>query len=117
MAGGNNTMSEVQRLLAMMSEVQQLLGAAWRPSSLDGFEGWANKETWAVFLWLEEDREWMHRAITAAAGAGETPARVVKTLVDDLVDAWWCEMPLMFQVLIEVALERVDWDAVGEAFL
>lgn len=102
-----------------MAGVQRLLETAWRPSPLDGYHGWANRETWDMAIWLGEDWEEVHRAVTEAVGAGISPAEAVKALVDGIIDAWreTDDTPGMLRDLLWDALERVDWDAVGEAFL
>jgi len=85
-------------------------------TNVDTYEGWTNRETWAVALWINNDREWqesVHEAIRAEWTAGhfsaDQPHRVgeiVQQNVEDTLDR--DDIGIMW---------RVDWSEIGAAFL
>jgi hypothetical protein len=104
------------------------------------YEGWTNRETWAVALWINNDQAWqeaVHETITRLAdGDGEAwivkfnawndpeaisaAADAVISHVDDAhtsaYDALEGESGLM-RDLLGSAFSRVNWRELGSAFL
>jgi hypothetical protein len=93
------------------------------------YAGWANRETWAAALWLNNEQgmqESVHEAIReavqmrdelTASGAGE----VVREYIDELfdLDAYDGVLPSGVHNMMQDigSLWRVDWREVGAAFL
>jgi hypothetical protein len=98
--------------------------------STDGrYEGWANRETWAVALWINNDEglqesvydnireaSQMRQELTAG-GAGE----IVREYIDELFDYDTHDGVLprgVYEMVQDIgSLWRVDWHEVGAAFL
>lgn len=105
------------------------------------YEGWANRETWAVALWINNDQGMQESAIDAvreARGADPDPlgmtrgmidraGSVVREYVEDLFD--WsnygeehggqvCVPAVRLNMLEDIgSLYRVDWHEIGASFL
>lgn len=86
------------------------------------YNGWANYETWAVNLWLENEessyRYWRARAKEVRgqgpkAAAREILATELKTVLED-------DMPELegpFADLLNSALDEVDWHEIAKNLL
>jgi hypothetical protein len=92
--------------------------------------GWANRETWAVTLWLNNEQgtqEAVHEALREAAGMqtdGFTASKagdIVREYLEELfdVDTYGGSLPGgLVNMLTDIgSLWRVDWREVGAAFL
>jgi hypothetical protein len=83
----------------------------------DGYNGWANYETWCVHLWLTNDQgtyETM-REIVAEAKQGYEAGQTIRVYVEDLNPLLGHEAS-MFTDLLQGALDIVNWQEVAEAF-
>jgi hypothetical protein len=96
------------------------------------YQGWANRETWALALWLNNDQGLYEAALDTAEDAlmgaverheASDEARVIgdalKLWVTD--DLFGDESPLTGELRMmrdEVgSLWRIDWDEIGAAFI
>lgn len=108
-------------------------------STDERYNGWANRETWAVALHINNDQGWQEsvhealRAVPAYGGATEIPAwvagNVIRSEVEDALDVETygsvddgahCHnyVTQMLPVLRDIgSLWRVDWAELGAAFL
>lgn len=87
-----------------------------------GYQGWRNFETWAVALWLDNDRglydlvrEW---AAEAKAESGKRDAKFV--LADQLkeyIDDNKPELEGMWADLLNGAIDEVYWDEIAANIL
>jgi hypothetical protein len=81
------------------------------------YNGWANKETWLVNLWLTNDpaTDGLWRSVAAEVG---DPYRLADVLRQDLEEgATEMQASGLFADLLTAALARVDWDMVARHFL
>lgn len=109
----------------------------------DGYNGWANYPTWNVALWINNDQGWqesVHEGLRQVAdeyrdpecGAcddgethpvGDYPAYLagsaVRENVLEVIDGWDTDgQPAGLAAdLLGWALDQVDWDEIGAAFL
>lgn len=98
----------------------------------DTYNGWANRETWAVDLWLSNDQGLYEsvRARIAQALASDHPGPrwapdAVREYTEEILspDFWRDEMGSPMPEELEVmrsevgSLWRVDWDEVARAFM
>lgn len=88
----------------------------------DTYNGWTNRETWAVFVHLTNSRWLMERAAEALK---DQPALDPDWVLKDHVEGWWYTIKRgkgEHHELYSMALEdigslwRVDWKAVAAAF-
>lgn len=92
----------------------------------DGYNGWANRETWLVPLWINNEQgsqEAVHELLrsTMRQHAQHTMDRheagvIIREWTEQ--EIWGDEAPASLATdLLGGALARVDWDEVGESFL
>jgi hypothetical protein len=103
------------------------------------YEGWTNRETWAVALHVSNDQGWhdmvLESITEAMVGAGEDAADnnklgflsaheaggIVRESVETLEDALEtgdCDVSAVYGVLRDIgSLWRVDWSEIGASFL
>ena len=80
-------------------------------SKSEDYSGWKNKETWLVHLWLANTEE-LYLAARVAAKYPDAEAMMdLGMLAADLYNAKG-----LGHDLLSLALSRVDWDSVREAF-
>jgi energy-converting hydrogenase A subunit M len=95
----------------------------------DSYNGWTNRETWAVALWINNEQGWQESVIEAlrealtmqveeltASKAGE----IVRENVEDMLlsDEMGVSCTVQRDILHDIgSLYRVDWREVGESFL
>ena len=94
----------------------------------ESYNGWSNRETWLVALWINNDQGWqemVHETIRDAwmAGhisadqswkAGEMIRENVEMIREESETATGASL---FSDLLGTALARVDWDELGASFL
>jgi len=92
---------------------------------MSDYYGWANRETWAMNLWLSND-EGLYRALTAAlADADEEPGQVIATFWEELTvnveaedaDAVWFIKTILPMILDVGSVWRVDFDEIAANWL
>jgi hypothetical protein len=101
----------------------------------NGYNGYANYETWAVILWLENEqgtarywREVAHELKEAAPGCQQVDEglwsveqaahfRLADRLKDEVTDEAPDLGPSLYSDLMQAAFCEVDWHEVAEAFL
>jgi hypothetical protein len=94
------------------------------------YNGWANRETWGVALWLDNDQgmqEAVHEALREAADmqtdglTASSAGEIVREYLDELfdVDTYDGSLPGgLVNMLTDIgSLWRVDWREIGAAFL
>lgn len=100
--------------------------------STDTYNGWKNRETWALNLWLTSDEGLYRWALDVAAealvshrldhGGEDLPGIEARIVGEAIREAWRelleeCPSESLDQVRDDVgSLWRVDFDAIGEAF-
>jgi hypothetical protein len=84
----------------------------------DGYNGWANKETWLVHLWLTNDpaSDSLWRSVGREVGDAY---RLADVLRQDLEDGATESAPPsgLYRDLLTTALARVAWDDVARHLL
>jgi hypothetical protein len=78
------------------------------------YQGWANRETWAVHLWLANTEPYYRAAMYAARRPGPAGEEAISDLVD-LIIGRHARAELTGD-LLAAALTRVDWQAIVNAF-
>jgi len=71
----------------------------------EGYQGWKNRETWTVHLWLTSDRDRYYSFLDKDADS-------IRSMIEDLTLSDISGLP---RELIRVALNRVDWDEIAES--
>ncbi len=81
------------------------------------YNGWTNKATWAVHLWLTDD-ESSYAWAAELVGRSEYPdAELELAMRADLEEyAERVQMPGLYRDLLTYALAKVDWPEVAAAF-
>jgi hypothetical protein len=81
------------------------------------YNGWVNKETWLVHLWLTNDAasDATWRAVAREVGNAHRLADVVRGELED--DAAARQPEGLYADLLTTALGRVDWVAVAHHLL
>lgn len=81
------------------------------------YNGWANRETWALHLWIKDEQLRYRQARFYASRGDEREGE--ETLREYVVDDLWPRLPYTpdgLQMMREVgSLWRVDWGAVTRA--
>jgi len=93
----------------------------------DTYNGWANKATWLVNLWLTNDQGGMDWAdenaaesLTDAEGDKVTAARDLAIRLENLHDEGISEVSGLtgvFSDLMSWALAMVDWDEIASSYI
>lgn len=99
-------------------------------TSTDTWSGYANRETWAVALYVDNDEGWQESVLESLRQAGPdlTPqmaGQVIRENVESTVTSSGYRMTYGEEIpsrLVEIAedigsLWRVDWDELGDVFL
>lgn len=89
-----------------------------------GYNGWTNYETWAVALWVDNDRGLYEesREIVREAKAGAIFADTPTFAVANALEAWVKDMSpdleaSLWSDLLGAALSEVHWYEIAENFL
>jgi hypothetical protein len=84
----------------------------------EGYNGWTNKETWLVYLWLSNDQasdtQW--RAVGREVSNVRTFADVLQQEIEEGTETILSRSGL-YTDLLNTALGRVDWTEVATHFL
>lgn len=81
------------------------------------YNGWANKETWCVHLWLANDPgsdDEYRRIATSYADVHRAADAIEHRVRDDAPGL--PDIPGMYSELMSKALSRVDWVEIAKAF-
>ena len=89
------------------------------------YEGWPNRETWAVNLHLSNNQDWYQGAIDAVAGQLRVARDTSPVYMGDVLRQYWnddifCDPDLELEVLVlrDVGSEwRVDWTYIAEHWI
>ena len=91
------------------------------------YNGWSNRETWAVNLHLSNKREWYQGAIDAVAAQLRIAADTSSVYMGDVLREYWdtdifgdpdLELEREVMVLRDVGSEwRVDWTEIAEHWI
>lgn len=86
----------------------------------DTYQGWTNRETWCVALWLNNEQGLQEGARDACNTDGEMEHEAAQTLehyVDDLVESQLASVrDRMVADLIKCCLARVNWGEIVQTF-
>src|SRR3954447_22707483 len=84
------------------------------------YNGWANYETWAVKLWLDNE-EPSYRYWTEAArdwhGREDAARGLAGQLKEELSESNPLDEPSLYSDLLWAALGEVDWHEIAESYL
>src|SRR4051794_8092326 len=84
------------------------------------YNGWANCETWAVKLWLDNE-EPSYRYWTGTArhlyGRDGAAGKLARLLEGEVTDAAPLGEPSLYSDLLRAALGEVDWLEIAESYL
>lgn len=93
----------------------------------DTYNGWANRETWLVNLWVNNEPNLSDAVLETVADTVDRVAeqwvpRAAGEAVAELVAGWWDDdasdrMRGLWDDLVGTALARVDWEAVAAPFV
>lgn len=85
------------------------------------YQGWRNYETWAVALWLDNDRglyemvrEW---ATEARSSSGKRAKFVLADQLKEYIDENKPELEGMWADLLNGAIDEVYWDEIAASIL
>jgi hypothetical protein len=90
------------------------------------YNGWVNRETWAVNLHLSNKREWYQGAIDAVAAQLRMSADTSPVYMGDVLREYWntifCNPDLEFELEVMVLRDvgsgwRVDWTEIAEHWI
>ena len=89
------------------------------------YEGWPNRETWAVNLHLSNNQDWYQGAIDAVAGQLRVARDTSPVYMGDVLRQYWnddifCDPDLELEVLVlrDVGSEwRVEWTYIAEHWI
>ena len=98
------------------------------PGTVDTFNGWSNRETWAVALHINNDQSWQTTVLTAIAEALDSnpeldafeAGEVARYVVEDVLEALGRHATYAAFRLVRDdlgSLWRVDWHELGGSFL
>lgn len=83
------------------------------------YQGWANYETWAVALWLNNDQGMQEQAMSMAAGHAKDDAGAVADAIKE-----WVESDMIPDLgaslaadLLGAAVADVDWYEIAQSFI
>ena len=76
------------------------------------YNGWKNRATWAVGLWLANDEPTYRRIVSVVANADRDPARAVERWVRNE----WANLPTLMRIDIGTNLSDIDWASVAAHF-
>lgn len=88
----------------------------------DTYQGWANRETWALMLWVNNEQGLyeMYREMVRKSGIDAVQESLELNLDSShWIDEWGVQIPRSWaEMAREVgSLWRVDWDEVNSALL
>ena len=80
------------------------------------YQGWANYETWAVALWLnnEQSSQAKATAIASQACSEDDAAEAIERWIESMNPL--ADEGTLFSQLLQAALSEVDWYDVAAAF-
>ena len=88
--------------------------------SIGNFNGWANYETWAVNLWLDNDEDsyrYWSRMARAWSGDEQAAWRLADQLRGEVTEAAPELGNTLYADLMNAALSDVDWVEIAECML
>lgn len=83
------------------------------------YQGWTNRETWCVALWLNNEQWLQEGARDACNTDGEMLHEAAQTLfdfVDQMIDDLNSDLDGMTRDLINCALARCDFKSIAQTF-
>lgn len=100
-------------------------------NSTETYNGWTNRETWLVALWINNEQGWqesVHEDIREGVDLSLDPSashvgNIVRANVENVLDMMEDEnggrsvLTGLFGDLLGTALARVDWHEIGSSFL
>ena len=92
-------------------------------NTIEEYNGWINKPTWAAYMWLSNDYDSYHEIQQTARDVlreADTPGEAIDELADILKRTGWNTLPEdagLNTDLLHWAMSYVDYHAVATAFL
>jgi hypothetical protein len=89
-------------------------------AATSNYNGWANYETWAVKLWLDNEeasyRYWAEEA-RSWHGRDDAARGLARQLEEEVTEAAPLEDASLYSDLLRAALSEVDWFEIAESYL
>lgn len=85
----------------------------------DEYQGWTNRETWVINLWLTNEEGTYHDArlcVAAAKGDARLAGEQLEALVTDMVDEATIQ-PAMLRDVVNAAMVRVNWIEIASSIV
>jgi len=87
-------------------------------NKVQDYNGWTNKPTWAVALWINNDQGLQETVLEAARNDKDDPYLLAGWLQDFFTDELYPDLPAsMYSDLLNWSLAYVDWDSLAEHFI
>lgn len=82
------------------------------------YNGWTNKPTWAVALWIDNDQGFQEMVLEAARNDKDDAHLLAGWLQDTFTDEFYPDLAAsMYSDLLNWALAYVDWDSLAEHYI
>ena len=85
-----------------------------------GYDGWTNRETWCVSLWLDSDSPQTAEYLRELSNRQQLPIFILADMLRDQTKTWWydtveahqLQQASMWSDLMTGTLDRVNWNEI-----